>query len=170
VAVASEHSQPPVLTATPTVLSIALPAAGDQRPYAAAVPMLPLVLLCVVPPLLVVLLRWAGWVRRPVWAGGRDYEPASMQFTGGAFSALVWDPMAREYHHAPGTLLPTAFRVSPRRAVVEQGNRLYNAVAGRTLAVSERIGDRLAGGDVRSYLLYIFVAVVAVLTLLALAL
>jgi hydrogenase-4 component B len=171
VAVAATGLRPSVLSATPSLLSIRLPSTGGRPYYTAAVPMLPLAMLCVIPAVLVVALRWAGWVRRPAWAGGREFEPGRMQFTGGAFSALVWDAVAQELDEgSPGIPLPTVFRVSRRRAVVERGNQLYNAVVRGTLMTCERLGARFAGGDVRSYLLSIFVAVVSVLTLLALVL
>ena len=55
-----------------------------------------------------------------------------MQYTGGALSGLVWEPVARE----PGMLreapLPASFRLSPRRVVVELANRLYNRFVART--------------------------------------
>jgi formate hydrogenlyase subunit 3/multisubunit Na+/H+ antiporter MnhD subunit len=165
-AVAPEHVDLSVLHATPTGLSIELPAAGGEVPYRAALPVLPLILLCLLPVVLLLLLRWGGWERRPVWAGGQPFAPDRMEYTGGAFSALVWEPVAREHHMIHGTPLPTAFRVSPRRVVVEQGNRLYNCLVRVVLQVSERIGRSLANGDIRSYLLYIFSAVVAVLALL----
>jgi hydrogenase-4 component B len=171
VAVSATGLKPSVLNATSSLLSIRLPSPGE-RDYTAAVPMLPLVLLCVIPVMLVVALRWFGCVRRPAWAGGGEFEAGPMQFTGGAFSSLVWDAVAQDVADDDGVSspLPTMFRVSRRRAVVERGNLIYNAVVRRTLATCERLGVLLAGGDVRGYLLSIFVAVVAVLTLLALVL
>jgi hydrogenase-4 component B len=156
-----------VLHATPAALSVRLGAgSGQALGYTAVLHMLPLVVLAVLPVLLTVALRVAGWTRRPVWAGGEPFEPAVMQYTGTAVSALVWEPIGGERAAPAEAPLPVTFRMSPRRGVIELTNRLVNGLVAGVTTASQRIGDRFQNGDVRSYLLYIFGAVVFVLAVL----
>jgi NADH:ubiquinone oxidoreductase subunit 5 (subunit L)/multisubunit Na+/H+ antiporter MnhA subunit len=159
---------PSVLQATPAALSITLPAGPEAAdPYQAELPMLPLLLLGGLPVLLVVVLKVWRWVRRPVWVGGEPFAPHSMQYTGGAVSALVWESVGREGGAAAEAPLPAVLQLSPRRSVVELVNRIYNGLVAGITGWSQRIGDRVQGGDIRSYLMYIFVAVMLVLAVLA---
>jgi formate hydrogenlyase subunit 3/multisubunit Na+/H+ antiporter MnhD subunit len=157
-----------VLDATPAALAIELPAgSGSGAPYRAVLPMLPLLVLGGLPVLLTLLLRAWRWVRRPVWVGGERFEPRVMQYTGGAVSALLWEPVGRAAPPARDASLPVVIPLSPRRSVVELTNRWYNSLVGAVTIGSQRIGDRIQNGDIRAYLLYMFAAVLLVLTVLA---
>lgn len=60
--------------------------------------------------------------------------------------------------------------MSPTRSVPELANYFYNRLVSQIVAVSARFGNKFQNGDVRSYLLYMFVIVLLILTLLAVAL
>jgi len=155
-----------ILRATPAALTIQLPSGPGTAPYRAVLPMLPLALLAGLPTLLTVLVRARGWTKRPVWVGGKPFEPRSMRYTGGAVSALLWEPVARERAASREAPLPVVVRLSPRRSVVELTNRLFNGIVVAVTMASQRIGERFQNGDIRNYLLYIFAAVVLVLAVL----
>jgi len=155
-----------VLDASATALTVDLAPTG-QGAYRAVLPILPLVLLAVVPLLLTAGIRAAGWVRRPVWVGGEPFEPRRMQYTGTAVTALLWYPVASERAAGRDAPLPARFRLGPRRGVTEPTNRLYNHLVAGITGGSQRFGQRFQNGDIRSYLLYIFAAVMLVLVALA---
>ncbi len=171
------------LVATPTQLAIGIPAQGTPQ-YHASLPMLPLLLLV---GSTIVLTVWLGawrWTRRPVWVGGGKLDPSTMQYTGNALSSLLWEPMSRrpsgtagapshpasqgkQDYRRPAELYREELPLSPRRSIPELANYSYNRLLARIVAVSDWCGDRFQDGDVRSYLLYMFVIVLLVLTLLA---
>lgn len=154
----------PPLAATPTALTVGLPAGPrDVSPYLAELPMLPLLVLGGLPLLLAGLLRARGWRRRAVWVGGERFAPQAMQYPGSAVSALVWESIGRRRVAADGAPLPAVLRLSPRRSVVELTNRLYNGLVVGITAGSQRLGQRIQNGDIRWYLLYMFTAVMLVL-------
>jgi hydrogenase-4 component B len=177
------------LTATPTVLAIETPPIAGSQPYSASLPVIPLVLLVVVPVLLTLLLRARRWVSRPVWVGGVTFRPETMQYTGSALSALLWEPVSRRDLAADPAADPVSLNAPPgasgvpvgaghspfraelpvshRRTLLEVASLVYNKVVRRTLAASEWFGSRLQGGDVRGYLLYILATVILVLAVLA---
>jgi hydrogenase-4 component B len=187
-ALAPLHHRMSGLIATPAGLAISIPAAGGSSHYHAVLPILPLLLLVGGALGLSGLLRTWRWTRRPVWVGGAALNATTMQYSGNALSALLWEPMSRlnvtrrsEPPAAPdgganGThhRLPPLYReelyLSPTRSVPELANRWYNRLASRIVAVSVWFGNRFQNGDVRSYLLYMLVIVLVVLTVLGLAL
>jgi len=164
-AVAATAMDAPMLQASSTGLTVEL---GPG--YRAALPMWPLLAVGVVPLLLTLWVRAGAATRRPVWAGGEAFQPRTMQYTGGAFSSLVWELVAGPPGASPGAPLPASFRLSGRLAVVEQANRLVNGLVTRVTTASQRAGDRVQDGDIRNYLLYIFGVVMVVLVLLVAAL
>jgi formate hydrogenlyase subunit 3/multisubunit Na+/H+ antiporter MnhD subunit len=156
-----------VLRAGPAALTIQLPATAGAAPYIVELPMLPLLLLGGLPVLLTVLLRARGWWQRPVWAGGRPFQPSTMRYPGSAVTALVWETVGRDRPAGGAAPLPDVLRLSPRRSVVELTNRLFNGLAAGLIAGSQWLGQRVQDGDIRRYLLYMFAAVLVVLALLA---
>lgn len=163
-AVASVGYELAVLDATPTALTVLLPASEQVGAYRADLPVLPLLVLGVLPVLGTILLRAWGWRPRAVWVGGEQFRPQTMQYPGSAVSAPVWESVSRERAAAPGQApLPAVVRLSPRRSVVELTNRMYNGLVVGLTAGSQRLGDRIQNGDIRRYLLYMFAAVMLVL-------
>jgi hypothetical protein len=155
-----------MLQATPKALTVQLPDVGDTARYLAELPMLPLLLLGGLPVLVTVLLRARGWWRRPVWVGGRRFQPRTMQYPGSAVAALVWETVGRERAVTGAAPLPDVIRLSPRRGVVELTNRLFNGLVAGLTAGSQRLGDRVQNGDIRSYLFYMLGAVMLVIVVL----
>jgi len=185
-ALAPLHQHMSGLVATPARLAISIPAAEGAPQYQATLPILPLLLLVGSAIGLTVLLRAWRWTRRPVWVGGTALDPSTMQYSGNALSALLWEPMSRWRQPGPvapgipdalparedrGSAAPYQedLPLSPRRSVLELANYSYNRLVSRIVAVSDRFGNRFQNGDVRSYLLYMLVIVLLVLTLLAVA-
>jgi len=101
--------------------------------------------------------------RGPIWAGGERYARASMQYTGSAFSALIWQPQARAVPTLPTTPLPSDLQPAAGHHVTEWFSQLTNRIIGGLLAVSTSIGNQLQGGDIRRYLAYIFLVFVIIL-------
>jgi hydrogenase-4 component B len=171
------------LVATPTRLAISIPGAQGSPQYQATLPILPLLLLVGSAIGLTVLLRAWRWTQRPVWIGGTALDPNTMQYSGNVLSALLWEPMARPgpgstVSGSPGSTsagddhgssmpFKEELQLSSRRSVLELANYCYNRLISQIVAVSDRFGDLFQNGDVRSYLLYMFVIVLLVLTLLA---
>ena len=158
-----------MLRATPSALTVRLPGGpgvDDAGRYVAELPMLPLLLLGGLPVLVTVLLRARGWWRRPVWVGGRPFQPRTMQYPGSAVAALVWETVGRERAVTGAAPLPDVIRLSPRRGVVELTNRLFNGLVAGLTAGSQRLGDRVQNGDIRSYLFYMLGAVMLVIVVL----
>jgi hydrogenase-4 component B len=149
-------------------LTIGLPAsqpphAVPVNAYQATLSTWPLLALVVLPLALTAALRVWRWTRRPVWVGGRPFEPDTMSYPGSAASALLWEPLAVAQ---PGTregMFPVAFRLSPRRTVIELTNHMYNRLVALISGASKGLGERLQNGDIRNYLLYVFGAVLLVL-------
>jgi hydrogenase-4 component B len=133
----------------------------DLVGYTASVPTLPLLLLWLLPLLIGAVTGALRWPGRQVWVGGTAHRPEEMQYTGSAFSAQIWDPIATVGQDAPSGPLPATVRVTSRRVVVEQGNRAVNVLLSWIEAGSERFGTWVHSGDVRRYLLYIGIAVAA---------
>jgi hydrogenase-4 component B len=176
------------LVATPTQLAIGIPARQGPAQYHATLPILPLLLLVGGAIGLTVLLRPWRWTRRPVWVGGTALDPNTMQYSANALSALLWEPMSR--HRRPGAPAasevagnaaeqedrgaalpyPEELQLSPQRSVRELANYSINRLVSKVIAISARFGAWFQNGDVRSYLLYMFVIVLLVLIALAVAL
>jgi hydrogenase-4 component B len=172
------------LVATPAQLAIGIPAQGSPQ-YHAILPILPLLLLVGSAIGLTALLRAWRWMRRPVWVGGTKLEPDTTQYAGNALSALLWEPISRQREAAevPGQpagqapqedpdsaiLYGEELSLSPRRWVPELTNYLYNRLTSGIVAASDWCSIQLQGGDVRSYLLYMFLIVLLILTVLAVA-
>lgn len=175
------------LVATPAGLAINMPAGRASSQYHATLPVLPLLLLVGSVIGMTGLLRAWRWTRRPVWIGGVRVNPTVMQYSGNGLSALLWEPLlrrdlnhpsvAREVpddspdHVSLGPAMPyqEKLRLSPGRSLPEVANFLYNRLISRIITASYQWGQRLQNGDVRSYLLYMLVIVLLVLTLLAVA-
>lgn len=103
-----------------------------------------------------------------VWSGGERFQPEAMQYTGSAFTFLIWEPLARQARAvaSPGDL-PAAFQVAFERVVNEPFNALYNALLTQLRQAATWLGDRVQNGDIRAYLVYILGAfILVVLTLL----
>jgi formate hydrogenlyase subunit 3/multisubunit Na+/H+ antiporter MnhD subunit len=176
------------LSATPTQLTIGVPATGGSLQYHATLPILPLLLLVGAALGLTALLGAWRWTRRPVWVGGTTLDPNTMGYSGNALSALLWEPMSQprspqklmvpsrpdrspvpEDDGAAATYLEE-LPLSPRRSVPELANYAFNRLAWRIVAASDWFGNRFQNGDVRGYLLYMFLIVLLVLVVLAVAL
>jgi hydrogenase-4 component B len=172
------------LAATPAQLAIHIPAAQAPPLYHATLPIWPLLLLTGSAIGLTALLQAWRWTRRPVWAGGTALDRDSLQYSGNALSALLWEPMSRrrphraavedgllteEKGHGAAGPYREELPLSPRRSVPELANYACNRLVWRIAAVSKGFGNRFQNGDVRSYLLYMFMIVLLVLTLLAVA-
>jgi hydrogenase-4 component B len=186
-ALAALHYHMSGLVATPTRLAISLPAVHGSPQYHATLLILPLLALVGSAIGLTALLRAWRWTRRPVWVGGTTFDPNTMQYSGNAVSALLWEPISRRRLPNPsaasdipdgvprqedhGSAVPylEELHLSPRRSVLELANYSYNRLISRIVEVSARFGNRFQNGDVRSYLLYMFVIVLLVLTVLAVA-
>ncbi len=180
------HFVRPRLAATPGELAIRVTHLGSGV-YHATLPIAPLLLLAGLAVGLTVLLRAWRWTRRPVWVGGTELDPATMQYSGNAVSALLWEPMtgrrrrstaavsgrlddrAAEPGDRPGMPYPDELRLSPRRSVPEFANFASNRLISRVVSWSYRVGGAIQNGDVRSYLFYMLVIVLLVLTVLAVA-
>jgi hydrogenase-4 component B len=186
-ALAALHYRMSGLVATPTRLAISLPAAHGSPQYHATLPILPLLVLVGSAIGLTALLGAWRWTRRPVWVGGTTLDPTTMQYSGNALSALLWEPISRQRplsrpaasdvpDDAPkreddGSAMPylEELQLSPRRSVPELANYSYNRVFSRIVGASARFGNRFQNGDVRSYLLYMFAIVLLVIIALAIA-
>ncbi len=156
--------------ATRWTLAVAVPLGQPrQEMYSAAlslVPALALILLAVLAGGGVLMLRWRRvWQRGQVWAGGERFDPRRMRYSGTAFSFMAWEILARPTppSEIPVGPLPEYYRVSRRRVVPEFFNRWYNRLIRFTLDMSERLGNVFQSGDIRLYLMYIFVAFFVVL-------
>lgn len=105
--------------------------------------------------------------RSPPWTGGSLYRPENMQYTGSAFSAQVWmafeEEKIRAFSGRNGQEEDTAhvFTVSMpmagRRTVPEVFRWGYDYVVRWVVRVAQQVGDWAQPGDIRRYLLYIFV-------------
>ncbi len=155
-------------------LTIAIQKSSGESIYLTSLAMLPIGML-VVGPVATILAAFV-WRRfrparsSPVWVGGEPYQPQTMQYTGSALSALVWETFqkhaaARRFEEP----LPTVFALAEGRYVMEQINRGYNAGIAMVLRASTWVGEHLQNGDIRMYLLYIFGAFITVLLVLAVA-
>ena len=156
--------------ATRWTLAVSVPLGQPrQEMYSAAlslVPALALILLAVLAGGGVLMLRWRRvWQRGQVWAGGERFDPRRMRYSGTAFSFMAWEILARPTppSEIPVGPLPEYYRVSRRRVVPEFFNRWYNRLIRFTLDMSERLGNVFQSGDIRLYLMYIFVAFFVVL-------
>jgi hydrogenase-4 component B len=132
------------------------------------------------------------WQRRAraVWTGGTRYDPGSMQYTSSIFTSPVRDFLGKTLMRVRFTLftqglvispstrvstqefttftseeqenISTSFEVSKGRSVKEPFREAYNWLI-RQLQLSARFSSRFVqNGDLRSYLLYIFVFAIAV--------
>jgi formate hydrogenlyase subunit 3/multisubunit Na+/H+ antiporter MnhD subunit len=158
------------LVATPTQLTISIPAPHHTVPYDATLPILPLLLLVAAAIGLTALLGARRWKRRPVWVGGSALDPSTMRYSGNAVSALLWEPMSRlraRPADRPAMPYPEQLDLSPTRSVPELANYFYNRLISRIVIASDRFGSWFQNGDIRSYLLYMFVVVLLVLTVLS---
>ncbi len=141
---------------------------GKGDVHQAALSLVPAGLLVVLPLALGWIIwrlrRSRGWTSGPIWAGGEMYDVRYMRYSGTAFSFLAWEILARrpEEIHSQSPL-PAYYRVSDERAVPEFFNQLYNRIIQFTLEMSEGLGRFFQSGDIRTYLLYIFVAFLIVL-------
>jgi hydrogenase-4 component B len=145
---------------------------NDRLVYTATLSLLPLMTLVILPLLAVLAAnRWRALVPprySAIWSGGERYLPQTMQHTGGAFSALIWEFLAQPASPpSPKGSLPATFILAERRYVPEGFNRLYNNLFDVLLRISTGVGRGLQNGDIRRYLMYIFATFVAVLILLA---
>jgi hypothetical protein len=148
-------------------------------------PIMPLLLLVGSTIGLTALLRAWRWARRPVWVGGTALAPSTMRYVGNALSALLWEPMrrprvpgaaiapgigaepARRDERGSAPLYQEELPLSPRRSVLELANYSVNRFVSRIVTASDWFGNRFQNGDVRNYLIYMFVIVMLVLILLA---
>ncbi len=166
-----------ILEASPTALAIEMPGDRSGIPaggrYEAVLPTVPLLLLVVLPVISLAVVRGAGWIRRPIWVGGGRFDPEDMQYTGLAISSLFWEPVARrtdgDTDTPPAVTPPLASTIplSDRRAAVEFSNLWIVWMSTRVLDKCQRFGETAQSGDLRRYLAYILVAVLAVLALVA---
>jgi hypothetical protein len=123
--------------------------------------------------------RWAdrNRLRRgPLWIGGDSFQPGSMQYTGSAFSSLVWLPF--EKRQMPAFLLrwlkaegapeylPVSEPLTERRVVLELFRLGYDRSLRLLLTIAQSIGDWIQNGDIRRYLRLIFVLFVLTLVVL----
>ena len=158
------------LVATPTGLTVQVGA--SPLGYRTELSSFPLWTLLVLPLLAIVAAAvWRRYVparRSRIWAGGEVFRPEVMQYTGSAFCSLVWEVAATtKAQDAARDPLPVAIRLSRRRAVPEMFHRWFNRGVRGLLRISQKLGNALQGGDIRAYLLYIFLAFIGVLVLLA---
>jgi len=168
----------PRLIYTPGMLDV------QTGTYHAKLPITPLLLLVGSAAVLTALLRTWRWARRPVWVGGTELDPATMQYSGNAVSALLWEQISRwrrsgptapsgyvedlsRQRDRPAKQFREEVRLSPRRSVPDLANLALNRLISRIISASYRIGNRLQNGDVRSYLAYMLVVVLLVLIVLA---
>ena len=128
-------------------------------------------------PLLTVLatMAWRIWKPTrvsPIWAGGKPYQPQTMQYTGAALASLVWEPLAdlsaKFYTKVSAGPLPAIFQLSDTRFIVEGFNDLYNRFIKILRQNSTWLGNTLQNGDIRRYLFYIFATFIVILSLLLL--
>jgi hypothetical protein len=123
--------------------------------------------------------RWADRYRLrrgPLWIGGDSFQPGSMQYTGSAFSSLVWLPF--EKRQMPAFLLrwmkaedapeylPVSEPLTERRVVLELFRLGYDRSLRLLLTIAQSIGDWIQNGDIRRYLRLIFVLFVLTLVVL----
>ena len=113
--------------------------------------------------------------RGPVWTGGAPYRPEVMQVTSSAFSSQVWtafearkkSQVARgeETETIAGPVFPIVEQLTEQRAVPDVFRFLYDYATRCLVRVAERFGDWAQPGDIRQYLLYIFIVFVLVLVI-----
>ncbi|NMC34921.1 MAG: hypothetical protein GYA36_21075 [Veillonellaceae bacterium] len=113
------------------------------------------------------------------WVCGLPYFPHALRYTGAAFSSLIWKPFALRKQHssilADGAYeelsppVPYQERLTQQIVIIDYARRAYNAFTVHLLRTSNWFGNRFQDGDIRHYLLYIFLLFIAILiSLLAL--
>lgn len=132
-----------------------------------------------------------SWNEKAVWTTGTQYDPERMQYTGSAFTSPVRDFLEKALIaavFAPITSILQSsivkrlarltdqqftapfdirFDVSEGRSVGEPFRQVYCLLILLLQSASRRIGSFFQNGDLRSYLLYIFLIFVAVFIVLA---
>ncbi len=133
----------------------------------------PVMLLAIGPLALAILLarRNRRASRTSVWTGGTIYQPERMQITGGAFSFLVWSRLGRRqtpdetFQSVQESNVPWRIVLSAGYYIPDHFRRFFAAGVAALLANAGRLGDRVQGGDIRWYLVYLFLAFLTMLAL-----
>jgi hypothetical protein len=103
----------------------------------------------------------------PAFVGGEAYPPEAIQVSGTAYASLVWAGFEQQgplpAAAGPPEALPQVIPLAGGRWMTESFRGLYSQALRRAADLSARLGDRIQGGDIRSYLTYIFFVLLAVL-------
>jgi len=94
-----------------------------------------------------------------------DGQPVPAGVTGPADG--TYPPDQGDQADRPAMPFREAWDLSPTRSVPEVANYFYNRLISRVITASYRFGRWFQNGDVRSYLLYMFVVVLLVLAVLS---
>jgi hypothetical protein len=115
--------------------------------------------------------------RGSLWTGGTPYRPEVMQVTGSAFTSQIWMASAvqndglpypgKEAETSAQQVFPTAEQITDQRAVPEAIRGFYDSAVRRLLTLAQRFGDWAEPGDIRRYLVYIFIVFLFVLAILS---
>ena len=144
--------------------------------YQASLSLLPVLFLAAIPCTLAFLVTWRRRpkVSRKEWNGGTPLA-TSNRITGEAYSFLTWtwatDLSGRRRRKSSSEksakmlLIPWYLPMSGKRYVIEYFRWAINAFLVRVTRFSNRFGDWFQGGDIRSYLIYLFIAFILVLLL-----
>jgi len=128
---------------------------------------------------------------KKVWTSGMQYDPGRMQYTSSAFTSQVRDfvektliaaifapitsilqssnvkRLVRLTDQQSTTPFSTRFELSEGRSIGEPFRQVYSLLIILIQIASRRIGSFFQNGDLRNYLLYIFLFFVAVFIVLA---
>ncbi len=174
----------PFATTTSTAVGIEVPLAPDREGtlggYSARLSVLPLLIPAAIAAggavILVAVRRRKG---RPEtgagWTCGTAYDPEAMQITGGAFSFLIWEPvegtratrLKQEDASSSHEPLPSRLPQSAEHYVTEFFRWMYDVILKVLVQGSGYVGNSIQVGDVRRYLIYILIAFLVVLAILA---
>ncbi len=164
-----------------TATSLTLNVPTFENSYTIQLSMLPLLILALVPLTLatIVGVHRQRWKRGPLWTCGTPYRPEAMQITGGAFAFLTWEWAGGQQKIAPSSPhtkeeidgnspvnedpIPWRLPLSETRYVYEYFRMLINAMVKRLTVYSKDFGNWFQGGDIRQYLVYLFVAFMLIL-------
>ena len=110
-------------------------------------------------------------VDNPSWNCGIAYQPATMRITGSAYGSLLWERFSKKLTQSEITneqtdsqdVIPWQIFMSTARFVIEGSRYRINKVAKTVIRASNQFGSKFQNGDIRSYVIYLYVLFLAIL-------
>lgn len=150
-----------------TALTIRLPAPEARK---MGVDMGMVMVLATIPLVLAFLISTRNRRASPrnVWIGGAIYLPEHMQITGSAFASLVWGRFGHRWvtettFSEPS--LPWRIALSASYYIPDHFRRLFAKLTTLLITSARRLSNSMQNGDIRWYLVYLFLAFLALLAL-----